>query len=136
MRHPASLAVAFLLLFTPAALVTGCKSTTNHPDGYQGSGLHTPDQAVTEYKQVLAQTCGDKHLDTMSNEQLNKQTTLWFSKLDAPGRGQYGKAVSAACDKSGSGSQLACYNNGILMGAIQDGTLNKLVDQICAPAPQ
>ena len=123
-----------VLTLASTCLLAGCKSTTNHPAGYQSSRERTPDEATTQYKQLLAQTCGAKHLDTMSPADLNTQTKLWYTRLDAPGRNQYDKAIATSC--KASSTQPDCYNAGILVGAVQDGTLDKFVTQVCAPTPQ
>ena len=129
MRHYTQV-LTTLSLFAGIAF-TGCKTTTNHAAGYQSSKERTPDQAVTQYKQTLAQSCGAKHLDAMSQGDLNTQTRLWYSKLDAPARDQYDKAIAASC--KADSTQPDCYNAGILVGAVQDGTLDKFVTQVCAP---
>ena len=91
--------------------------------------LRSADQAVTQYKQALATTCGGKHMDAMSPVQLNVQTRLWYGKLDAPARDNYDKAVRDSC--AANGSQPECYNTGILRGVIQDGGMDKFVTQVC-----
>ena len=127
--RPLALSLAILCL-----TATGCHTTTNHPAGYQSSKEQTPDQAVTQYKQSLAQSCPSRHLDTMSPADLNTQTRLWYSKLDAPARDEYDKAIKHSC--AANATQPDCYNNGILVGSVQDGSLQKFVTQVCGPAPQ
>ncbi len=136
--RPTASASLTLCLATLALACTGCKSgitsTTNRSGGYQSSKQGTPEQADTQYKQTLAQTCGPKHLEGMSPDQLSTLTHAWYSKLDAPARDEYDKAIRVSC--GANASQPDCYNKGILIGAAQDGSLQTFVNQACAPTPQ
>ncbi len=122
-RFPIALALA-------AFTLTGCHNTTQtqHPNSVEP--LRTPDQATLQFQQVVAQQCPAKHLENMSGQDLHTEGKIWINNLDAPAQDLYRLSIEKSCNEHKS--QPDCFNVGILRAAIQDGSLNRFVTQVCA----
>ena len=119
------LTAAFLFV-TLALTATGCKGKQM---GDISDKVPPPADPLGQYRSTLATTCSDKHRETLSPDQLREQTRKWYATLDAPAHDQYDKAIRKSC--AADTAQPDCTNKGIIVGAIEDGTLQKFVIQVC-----
>jgi hypothetical protein len=88
----------------------------------------TADAAWSTYKGRLAESCGEKHLDQLSPDDLNKLAVKTAKAADTNNQ----QLISYNADKAcASGSRPACYNTGFLQAEVQTDGLPAFVKTVC-----
>jgi hypothetical protein len=121
---PTLILVAFTLFFT-----AGCHRNPNSTGGTLGTQpLTSPENATAAYQSALGQTCGQKHLEQLSPDDLRTQVQGFYQTLGSSARDLYDRSMRKTC---GDDTSASCYNTAIFRGAVQDGKMQSLVDHVC-----